>query len=342
MRSALHKRRVKLRYFLIVLFPICVFAIYLVIQRHMITANMEVPVAILRDGPNWLESVGRFRFLAAAWFFIALALLPAAVLARNLARPLERETKIASVATVLVIFLLALLPTIQQFITGEPPRVYHQVGKDVFETALSRGTLPGCETPEDGWLLGQCGDNPVFSLFRRILDLINALAGLAIGSLIVGMILCLAKGEESDIEKTSKELSGNLRQTRYQLYMSSVILTFGMFFAASWMHWPMPLVAEEDKAAYGALVSASALFTGTYFCLLMLSYFLPVAVILESRVRTLADMASRAEGEDAFDLEEWRSSHGLSEGAGSILRAGLALAAPILAAFSGGISPITG
>lgn len=342
MRSALHKRRVKLRYFLIVLFPVCVFVIYKIIQHHMITADMDVPVAILSDGPDWLESVGRFRFLSASWFFMALALLPAAVLARNLARPMERETRIASIATVIMIFLLAVLPTIQQFITDKPPRVYHQVGKDVFELALSRGTLPGCLTPDDNWLLGSCGENPVFSLFRRILDLINALAGLAIGSLIVGMILCLGTGEEGDIEKTSDELARNLRQTRYQLYMSSLILTFGMFFAASWMYWPMPLVAEADKAAYSALVSASALFTGTYFCLLMLSYFLPVAVILESRVRTLAEMASRVEGEDAFDVDEWRSSHGLSEGAGSILRAGFALAAPILAAFSGGISPITG
>jgi hypothetical protein len=337
------KRRVKLGYFAIALLPVCVFALHEIIQKHMIATELDVPVSILVDERTWLEAVGRFRFLAAAWFFAALTLLPVAVLARNLSRPMERRTKITAITIVLTILLLAVVPTVQQHMASRTPQIYHQVGRAVFESALSQGTLPGCIDPEDSWLLGRCGDIPVFTLFRRILDVINALAGLAIGSLIVGMILCLGSRETRDIEETAAELAKNLRQMRQQLYLSSLILTFGMFFAASWMYWPLPVISDSEKAAYNSLVTASALFTGTYFCLLMLSYFLPVAVILDGRIANLAVAASRESGaEDAFDIEDWRSSHKLAEGTGDIIRAGFALAAPILAAFAGGISPITG
>lgn len=313
------------------------------IHQHMIANDLNVPVTILVEERFWLESAGRFRFLAAAWFFVALALLPVAVLVRNLARPTERATRIASVSTVVAIFLLAVAPTVVQYATSQNPQIYHQVGRAVFEMALSKGTLPGCLRPDDTWLWGSCGDIPVFSMFRRILDVVNALSGLAVGSLIVGTILCLASSANSDVEDAAKELSKSIRQVRHQLYLSSLILTFGMFFAASWMYWPLPMISDTEKAHYSSLVTASALFTGTYFCLLMLSYFLPVAFILESRVANLAAAASRqGETDSAFDVTKWRSSRGLTEGAGDLVRAGLALAAPILAAFAGGIAPIGG
>lgn len=337
------KRRVKPGNFAIALLPVCVFAQHELIHTHMIATELDVPVSILVDDRPWMESVGRFRFLAASWFFVALALLPAAVLARNLTRPMERKTRMTAIGLVLVILLLAILPTVQQHMSSDTPRIYHQVGKAVFEKALSHGRLPGCSTPDDIWLLGRCGEIPAFTLFRRVLDLVNALAGLAIGSLIVGMILCLGTGEDHDIEGTAAELAKNLRQMRQQLYLSSLILTFGMFFAASWMYWPLPLIAESERATYSSLVKASALFTGTYFCLLMLSYFLPVAVILDGRINALAIAAAQKDGATAsFDIGKWRSSHKLADGTGDIIRAGFALTAPVLAAFAGGISPITG
>ena len=181
---------------------------------------------------------------------------------------------------------------------------------------------------------------PVFTMFRRVLDIINALAGLAVGALIAGMILCLSSGDGETVEETADELGRNLHQMRQQLYLTSLILTFGMFFASSWMYWPMPMIAESAKAHYTSLVTASALFTGTYFCLLMLSFYFPVALILDSRVKKLSRIAGRgANAENDFDVERWKASHGLKEGIGESLRAGLALTAPILASFAGGISP---
>ncbi len=334
-------RCVELRYFSIVLLPIFVFAIHEVIQHHLIATEVNVPVEFLRDDNSWLEAVGRFRFLAAAWFFAALAILTVALLVRNLWRPTSRQTRIAASVTTLAIFALAVAPTIQQYATLNTPRIYHQVGKVVFETALSRGTIPGCLQADDYWLLGRCGDIPVFSMFRKVLDIINALAGLAVGALIVGMILCLASSPSGDLEETAEELRRNMHQMRQQLYLSSLVLTFGMFFASSWMYWPLPLIDETGKAAYSSLVTASALFTGTYFCLLMLSFYLPVALILDGRIKDLARQAHQSEtAKEVFDVEDWKASHGLKEGVGEVLRAGFALTAPILASFAGGISPL--
>ncbi len=333
--------RVKLRYFSIVLLPVLIFGVHKLIQDHMIASELDIPLKILSDQNTWLEAVGRLRFLAASWFFAALAVLAVAVLARSLARPMEQQTRVAAIVTTLAVFLLALTPTIQQFITSTAPRIYYQVGKTVFETTLAKGSLPGCMNANDTWLLGTCGESPVFSMFNRVLDIVNALAGLSVGALIAGMILCLASSDSHDIEERAEELAANMHQMRQQLYLSSLILTFGMFFASSWMYWPMPLIEDSGKAAYGSLVKASALFTGTYFCLLLLSFYLPVALVLDSRVKRLALRArGRSRTEETFDIAGWKASHGLKEGTGEILRAGFALVAPILASFAGGITPL--
>ncbi|MES0861734.1 hypothetical protein ABLN87_05200 [Ruegeria sp. SCPT10] len=336
------ERRVELHYFSIVALPICVFLIHELIQTHMLPKDLDLSVGILIADQDWLETVGRYRFLAASWFFVALAILPVAVLVRNLRRPTERATRLAAILTVVTVFCLAMIPVIQQHMTNTPPQIYGQVGKELFEMALSKGTLPGCDGPDDLWALGTCGDIPVFSLFRRVMDIVTALAGLAVGALIAGMILCLSSGGGDDLEDTAASLARSIRQMKQQLYLSSLILTFGMFFASSWMYWPLPVIAEAEKAAFSSLVTASALFTGTYFCLLMLSFYLPVALILDGRVTQLAIAARQIdEAEDDFDVDGWRSTHGLSDGPGDFMRAGIALAAPILAAFAGGISPLS-
>lgn len=335
------ERQVKLRYFAIVLAPVSIFFLNVLIAEHLIATNPNVSPDILQDERPWLESVGRYRFLAATWFFVVLAVLPVALLIRNLMRPTAFETRLAAIATVIAITLLAITPVVQQNLNPESGRIYHRLGAAVFEAALSHGTLPGCKGLDDQWLLGRCGEVPVISLFNRVLDIVNAVAGLAVGSLIVGMILCLETRKSEGVEDAATQLSKNLQQMRQQLYLSSLILTFGMFFATSWMHWPLPLVAGAERADYGALILASALFTGTYFSLLLLSFYLPVALVLDGRVKRLAERAAQdARIGNSVEINEWRASRGLKEGASDYIRAGFALVAPILAAFTGGISPL--
>ncbi len=335
-------RRVKIRYFSIILVPVAIFWMNDLITDHLIATDLNVPPDILLDGRHWLEAAGRYKFLAATWFFVSLSVLAVALLVRDLARPTVRETRMAAIATLLFVLFLAITPTIKHNWSVDGPRTYHRLGSKVFEAALSRGTLPGCFGPDDHWLLGRCGEIPIISLLNRILDIVNAFAGLGVGALIVGMILCLETRESDNIEDEAALLAQNIRQMRHQLYLSSLILTFGMFFATSWMYWPLPLVMDSEREAYSAVLLASALLTATYFSLLILSFYLPVALILESRVRKLAELADRINhNEEQQDSEAWRLSHGLKDGVSEYLRAGFALTAPILAAFAGGISPIT-
>ncbi|MDP5219295.1 hypothetical protein Q5Y75_18900 [Ruegeria sp. 2205SS24-7] len=334
-------REVKTRYFAIAFAPVFIFLINTLITNHLFATDIDVPTDILQTERPWLEAVGRHRFLAATWFFAALAIFAVAMLIRNLARPTAPKTRVVAIATLLIILLLALVPTIQQSINPDGSRVYHRLGAAFFEAALSRGGLPGCVGPDDLWLLGRCGEIPAISLFNRIIDIVNVLAGLSVGALVVGMVLCLETRDGDDIEDQAALLAGNLKQMRQQLYVSSIVLTFGMLFATSWMYWPLPLVKETEQAAYSALVLASALFSGTYFSLLMLSFYLPVALILDGRTRRLAEKVRQgARPDEPLNALEWRKARGLQEGAVDYLRAGFAVTAPILAAFAGGISPI--
>ncbi|MEE4187429.1 MAG: hypothetical protein V2I76_03150 [Roseobacter sp.] len=335
-------RSIKLRYFAIVLCPIAVFLCHSVITDHMIAQELAIPASILDDSYPWLETAGRYRFLAATWFFGALAVLSAALMLRTLARPATGRTRIAALATFGLVLALAAAPTLKADDPKDTSHVYDRIGGDLYEAALSHGSLPGCSAPDDRWLLGTCGEMPVISLFKAVLDLVNVLAGLAVGSLIVGMILCLDCRQTEGITEEAELLADNMRQMRQQLYLAGLVLTFGMLFATSWMYWPLHMVAEALRSAYGAVLISAALYTGTYFSLLILSFYLPVALVLDSRVRDLA-LTAKGTGAAAkgLDFAEWKETHGLSEGAADYLRAGLAVAGPVLAAFAGGLPQVS-
>ena len=269
-------------------------------------------------------------------------MLAVALLVRDLLVPTTTETRAAAIGTMIVIFLLSVAPTIEHFADPDGHRIYQLLGGEIFEGALSRGTLPGCVGPDDRWLLGRCGDVPVLSLLNAVLDIINVLAGLGVGALTVGMILCLETRAGAAIEDQAALLATNLQRMRHQLYLSGLVLTFGMFFVTSWMYWPMPLISDAEVSDYSSVVLAAALFTGIYFTLLILSFYLPVALILDGRVRRLADLArTNDQSGEPVDIDNWRTIHGLNEGVSDYIRGGLALAAPILASFAGGLSPIS-
>jgi hypothetical protein len=340
-KSALASQ-VDLRCFSIVLVPLAIFATHKFISEHLMPGDLNVSAEILKDGQAWLEAAGRFRFLAATWFFAALSVLSTVLLFRMLTRPMTSTTRTAAIVTFLFVLMLVALPALKGFGNTDGSQVYDGLGRAIFEGVMSRGTLLGCEGPEDTWLMGDCSEAPVVKMFSSVVDLVNIFAGLALGSLIVGMILSLDSRTGEDLEKEASRLADNLRHMRQQLYLSGLVLSSGMLYAASWIYWPLPLIEEADRAAYGSLLLSAALYTGTYFSLLILSSYLPVAFILDARVKSLAD---RAEAEDLTgeppDTENWCSARGLTEGAGDYLRAGFALISPILAAFAGGISPVS-
>lgn len=334
--------QVDLRCFAIVLVPLAIYATHKFIGDHLMPGDLVVPGDILKDGQNWLEAAGRYRFLAATWFFAALSVLAAALLVRALLRPMTTATRAAAIATFLFVLTLSALPTLKRLGSTDGLQVYDALGTAVYEGVLSRGALEGCAGPDDRWLMGDCGETPVIRMFGSVVNMVNVFAGLALGSLIVGMILSLDSRKGADIEEEAARLADNFRHMRQQLYLSGLVLSSGMLYATSWIYWPLPFIVDAERAAFSSLLLSAALYTGTYFSLLILSFYLPVAFLLDARVKALADRAE-AGGltGDPPDRVNWCTSRGLTEGAADYLRAGFALTSPILAAFAGGISPVT-
>ncbi|WP_108816410.1 hypothetical protein [Loktanella sp. Alg231-35] len=329
-------RNVPPRYFLIGLVPAAMAIIESIITKQFLTANLPISTELLSPDNGFQETTGRFRFLGATWFFAALALLVFVMAIRDLAQPIARQTRFAAILVLVGVFALAVYPTVDYALNPDKLRNYHRLGGDLFEAALARGGLPGCASPEDRWLLGLCGEVPVISLLNRMMDVTNVFAGLGVGGLVVGMVLCLEEQPDTDLDAQAAQLERNMQRMRRQLYMSGLVLTFGMFFAISWMRWLVPMVDGADAAAYGALVSSALLFVGIYFSLLILSFYLPVALILEGRKQRLSDAAAQEESLADYKAHAaWLKMRGLQTNPIEFLKSGFALAAPILAAFAG-------
>ena len=334
----MNARFVPVRYFFIALVPILIFYQDSVITDHFLTAELQLGPEILSDEQPWLETAGRLRFLGATWFFAALALLVFVLVLRDLIQPTHPRTRIAAVAVLVLIFGLAMSPSLEFALNPDKPRNYDRLGGALFEAALGRGSLPGCLGPDDRWLLGLCGERPVISLLNRMMDVINFFAGLGVGALIVGMVLCLEQRIANGLEQRAAQLQRNLNRMQRWLYLSGLVLTFGIFFATSWMRWPLLMVAKEHVDAYAAVISAASLYTGLYFSLLILSFYLPVALILEGRRRMLIGLAAEDETlKDAKKREEWLKLRGLLREPADVYKTAFALAAPILAAFAGNV-----
>lgn len=331
-------RFVPARYFLIAIVPIIIFAQEAVISGQFLSPDLQVSVSILQEERIMLETAGRFRFLGATWFFAALSALVFALALRDLLQPLRKQTQLAGAFVLALILVLAVSPTFKFMQDPDSLRNYHKLGGDLFEAALGQGTLPGCTVPTDRWLLGVCGDAPVISLLNRMMDVTNVFAGLGVGGLIVGMILCLEERDDTELEMKAAQLERNVLRMRRQLYLSGLVLTVGIFFATTWMRWPLPMIQGDASEAYDAVIAASLLFTGLYFSLLILSFYLPVAIVLDGRKKALAVLAA---GHDKLterkDRQDWLTSHGLQADPTDFLKAGFALVAPILAAYAGSL-----
>jgi len=330
------QRHVAARYFLIGLMPIVIFAQDALISGQMLDADLPVSPDILGDGWGWEETAGRYRFLAATWMFAGLAFLVFVMAVIDLRRAMTQQTQVLGAAVLALIFAIALSPSIGFMQDPDALRIYDRLGGDVFKVALGQGRLPGCDLPQDRWLLGTCGDIPVISLLNRMFDVINIAAGLGVGGLAVGMILCLKVGENDNLETRASRLERNMLQMRRQLYLSGLVLTFGVFFVISWMRWPLPMIDAAHAEAYGAVISAAMLYTGVYFSLLILSFYLPVALVLEGRKQKLAELAE-ADGKlaDYAARKKWLEMRGLNTNPAEFLKSGLALVAPILTAYAG-------
>lgn len=322
-------------YFAIALLPLGVFFLNDAILQAFASTDPAVP-ADLVTGPAWVEAAGRLRYLGAYWLFSAMALLAFALCVQEVLRPVTRSTRIGAGLTLGFILAIVFGITVENFARPDIWRIWHLLDRDVVATSLAAGTLPACMRPGNEFLLGRCGDTPILVLFDRSLSVMNLIAALGVGSVVVGMILCL--GRSADGKDTPEVLSFALSCMRRQLYVAGLLLVSGMLFVISWVQWPVSMIAPEARDEYRGLATALELFTGIHFSLLILSFYVPVALILTARVHRLARTATpRATAEER---DKWRTTHGLAVSATDMLRAGFAVAAPALTALAGGLAPV--
>lgn len=335
----MHVRFVTPGHFAIPLLPVAVFLLNQMFLQSIGVPDLPVDGAIVRENVPHLEAPGRAKFLAGLWLFGLIVLVSLAALADALRRPMTTRSRVLALAS-----LAAVVAPVAGWVAihqsdPEAYRGYFQLGRDVYETALGQGVVTGCNLPTDRFLLGACGEAPALVILRQLLDVINLLSALGVGAVAVSMVLCLRRYPDgAPVEMQIELLRQNRAQMRKYLYLAGLMLSTGMFLALGWMHWPLPMIREDARADYELVLRGVEIWMGTFFSMLTLSFYLPVAGAMELRARRLAEEALGPEAPEGAELG-WRKERALLPDQTQMIKEGLAVAAPVLTAFAGGFSP---
>ena len=101
-----------------------------------------------------------------------------------------------------------------------------------------------------------------------------------------------------------------MKRLKEVLGASSAMLVAGVLHMGAWLRWPAALIA--DKAAHEAVLGAAlaiTLFWGVTFTLMLVSTYLPAALILAKRAQALLQEGSSQQS--IPEPEEWLKNHGL-------------------------------
>jgi hypothetical protein len=232
-----------------------------------------------------LELTARYRFLSAWFFYFAVCSIFIAIFFAEL----WSQHRPKSVSRILL-GLVAVVAFTMVFNTLEPAwmgsfEAYELLGKSLFMDALSPGRLRACETSLP------CDNMGAFHGMEYLLDKANHITSLAAAAVIAGMVLALARPHrpyllsrkglvaEAEILRRAQDTS-----SRY-LYCSGILLSVGMVLLLSWMKWPGQMISDpEAQHRHAELVNAISLYRGVSYSVLILSYYMPVSLILMVRI----------------------------------------------------------
>ncbi|MCK0139495.1 hypothetical protein [Aliiroseovarius sp. F47248L] len=333
------KLQIAPRYLLILLLPVAVLTASEYLLGTFGDTSLLVQGVELAPMAPLIELDGRYKFLAALFLFVAVTITLIAMFSFEL---YARHTK-KSICWTLVGIVGVILVSLS-FSTFEPdwmPASFESqslLGENLFRTALGIGNLPGCAP--GGTFEVACDGMGAFFAMKYLLDHVNILTSLAAAAIIAGMVLSLA--EPVGIDRRSKSaliseamaLQNAQESTQRYLYCAGVLLTTGMVLVLSWMKWPGALIADPDvRSAHDHVVSSLSMFRGVTYTVLILSFYMPVSLILKVRIEQFKQ-ASEAVGEtrlgrtlEGFDIKRIASMEAFK----SIL----AIASPILASAIG-------
>ncbi len=101
-----------------------------------------------------------------------------------------------------------------------------------------------------------------------------------------------------------------MRRLKEVLATSSAILVAGVLHMGAWLRWPAALIADKDahEAVLGTAL-AITLFWGVTFTLMLVSTYLPAALVLAKRAEALLQGGSSPQF--VPEPDEWLKNHGL-------------------------------
>lgn len=269
--------------FLILLVPLGVLISFEALLHALGDTSLRFGIREHGQGAQVAELVGRYRFMAAFAFSGAVSVSILAIfwfdVRENFAAASRRHIWVAfaALAAAAVAFKLA------EGALG--PQTHHLLGEDFLERALAGGQV--------NWCVAEC---PFGSLIVRsyLSHPTNFLiAGAACASL-VGLAMSLAQPwdhRSADAKIAPETEAAALRESeriaRRYLFCLGALLTAGMAFLLSWMHWPAELIAGIDaRTSYRELVGALALYSGVGYSVLIAAAYLPVMLVLARRAET--------------------------------------------------------
>jgi hypothetical protein len=261
--------------------------------------TLTMPPPELTKHARMDELTARYTFLAAFFFFGAVAIASIFIFAADL---VSRHTRMSSIrvgiALLAVIAISLTFSTLESEDDSTSFEAYQLLGEPVFATALTQGTLAGCVPGRA--IYPECEGQGAFYALTWLLDKANLLSALAAAAVVMGLVLSLARpAAKNDLTTAAgfKAEAAALRESqdnvqRY-LYLSGLLLTAGMALGLAWMRWPGEVLADPMMHDdYDALVQSVALFRGVSYSVLILSYYMPVSLLLLVRVRRFNDKLS--------------------------------------------------
>lgn len=274
------------------------------------------------------EAAARYKFLAAFLFYAVVGAILTLVFFTEL---FLRHTRNSIVFTLIAV--VATIPAAMLFSTFEPPALkafeaYQLIGEDFVKEALGTGNMPFCK------LKGvTCEGGDAFFAMDFITGMTNTIAEITTTAVVFGMILALARPVPAPDTPEAQVRALHEAQSimRRYLYFAGVLLTAGLLMNMAWMTWPSEMIGNASvRAEHANLVQSISLFRGVQYSLLILSFYMPVSLILMMQVETLHDDATEQQSSGLTDALQKFDVKRI--GALEAFKAILAIISPILAA----------
>lgn len=315
-------------FLLIVLFPLSVLTLSELLLSFFGNPTLVMPEAAQIQFDPIKEATARYKFLGAFLFYAVVGCILTAVFIGEL---VLRHTRKSMLYTGIAVALT--IPVAMVFSTFEPAALksfeaYQLLGGDYVQAALGRDNVPYCTL--NG---ADCGDHHGFAAMKLLTGLTSTIAEITTTAVVFGMILALARPvpPPQTPEARVRALRYAQSSMRRYLYFAGVLLTAGLLMNMAWMTWPSEMIGDATlKGEHTKLVQSISLYRGVSYSLLILSYYMPVSLILMMQIEILHDDATEREVtglSEALKRFEIKRIEPLSA-----FKAILAILSPILAA----------